>query len=119
MLRLRSKRSPALRVSRLLALGLAVLAVLAVPATAASQRSPTPTIKQAHQAIHRVDAYAVIGHCHRTRYSVICRVAHEIEARTEAGAHTTAAVYLIDRVHWHRGHTTVSVLWEGTASVSV
>lgn len=94
---------------RRLALTLAGLIVLASPAAAQAVR--VPTIQQAHQAIHRADPYAFVGRCHRTRYSVVCKVAHEYEACEEDGACATGKIKMGDRVHWHRGHTVVSVLW--------
>lgn len=98
---------------------LAALVVLTVPATAASQRRPSLTSRQARQAIHRADAYAFIGRCHRTPYSVVCNVTHQIEARNEDGAPGTAVIYLTDRVHRESGRVLVSTIWEGTVSVSV
>lgn len=102
---------------KLLATVIGLIASLAVPVNA--QADGVPSIRQSRQAIHRVDAYAVIGRCHRTRYSVVCKVAHEIEACTEDGACSGEAIYLVDRVHTSRGRAVVSVLWQGTASVSV
>lgn len=96
----------------------AAIALSVCTATAATQR-PSPTIKQAHRAIHRADAYAFIGRCHRTRYSVICRVEHEFESCTEAGACTTGTITMADRVHWVRDRAIVSTLWESTASVPI
>jgi hypothetical protein len=104
---------------------LAILVSLVV--SAAAQAVPdlqttwagVPTIKQARHAIHVVDAYAFIGHCRRTHYSVVCGVTHEIEARTEEGSPTTAVIHLTDRVYRSRTAVSVRVLWEGTVSVSV
>lgn len=103
-------------VLRTLAIALTAVGLGAVPADAQSRLSVTT----ARQAIHRADAYAFVGRCHRTRYSVVCRVAHELATCTEAGACSSSEkIPLIDRVHWVRGRMVVSVLWEGTVSVPV
>lgn len=102
---------------RVLVAAVAALALGAIPDAAAGQRRLS--VAYARKAIHHADAYAVIGRCHRTRYSVICRVTHELEAYSEDGTSTTGVIHIVDRVHWRRGHAVVSVLWEGTTSVSI
>lgn len=113
------KARPPETVAKRVAVILAVLVSLALPAGAAAHGS-APTIAQAKLRIHRAGPALTIKSCYRGAERVVCRTDLAWRYRTEGGPWSTVKhTLIVIAVHVYRGHFVMRFLYEGSVSAPV